>query len=600
MAEASDYPPIGDYALIADSNSAALVSREGSVDWCCIKRMDAGSCFGRLLDRERGGYCSIAPEDGGPISTSRRYLDDTLVLETTLRTGGGEARILDCFTMPASMEDYPYRQLLRVVEGVSGHVGLRFEIAPRFDYGGLMPWIRQEGVRRYSAIGGDDALLICSDAGLAPVGEYELEGSVSVHSGERVRLSMVSVPPERLDYDPPETLDSGELDRRLRETTEWWRNWSSRIRCEGAHRAGVLRSAITLKALTNERTGAIAAAPTTSLPERPGGELNWDYRYSWIRDSFFSVRAMAEIGFVAEAEGFRRFIERSAAGSADELQIMYGVGGERRLTEETLDYLEGYRGARPVRVGNAAAGQLQLGMYGQMLDLSWRWQQRGNSPDDDYWRFLLGIVERASQLWNEPDSGLWEVRGDPRHFVHSKVICWVALDRGLRLSEACMRRAPVERWEKTRDEIRSAIEREGYDEERGTFVQSFGSKELDAALLLLPTVGFIDYKDERMVRTADAIREDLDDDGLLKRYRGDAGAFLACSFWLVECLAYQDRHEEARQAFDRTLATGNDLGLFSEMHDTQKNEPLGNFPQGLSHLSYINAALALADAPGNG
>lgn len=598
MAEASDYPPIGDYALIADSNSAALVSREGSVDWCCIKRIDAGSCFGRLLDRERGGYCSIALEDG-LLSTSRRYLDDTLVLETTLRTGGGEARILDCFTMPASMEDYPYRQLLRVVDGVRGHVGLRFEIVPRFDYGGLKPWIRQEGVRCYSAIGGDDALLISIDAELAQAGGHELKGTASVHPGDRVRLSIVSVPPERLDYDPPEPLDSAELDRRLDETTQWWRRWSSHLRFEGVHRPGVLRSAITLKALANEKTGAVAAAPTTSLPERPGGELNWDYRYSWIRDSFFSVRSLAEVGFVAEAEGFRRFIERSAAGSADELQIMYGVGGERRLTEETLPHLEGYGGARPVRVGNAASGQLQLDMYGELLELSWRWHLRGNSPDDDYWRFLLELVDTAAKNWQKPDCGLWEVRDDPRHFVHSKVMCWAALDRGVRLSEECLRRAPVDRWSRTRDEIREAVESRGYDSERGIFVQDFDSGELDAALLLLPRVGFVDYDDERMVRTTDAIREDLDDDGLLKRYRGDTGVFLACSFWLVECLAYQDRYEEARQAFDQTLATGNGLGLFSEMYNTESSTLLGNFPQGLSHLSHITAALALADARSN-
>lgn len=602
MAEASDYPPIGDYALIADSNSAALVSREGSVDWCCIKRMDAGSCFGRLLDRERGGYCSIAPEDGGLLSTSRRYLDDTLVLETTLGTESGEARILDCFTMPASMEDYPYRQLLRVVEGVRGHVGLRFEIAPRFDYGGLKPWIRQEGVRHYSAIGGDDALLISTDAELAQAGDHELAGSMSVHPGDRMRLSMVSVPPERLDHDPPELLDSGELDRRLQETVQWWRSWSSRITFEGGHEPSVLRSAITLKALTNEKTGAVAAAPTTSLPERPGGEFNWDYRYSWIRDSFFSVRSLAEIGFVAEAEGFRRFLERSAAGSADELQIMYGVGGERRLTEETLPHLHGYRGARPVRVGNAASGQLQLDMYGELLELSWRWHRRGNSPDDDYWRFLLELVDTAAENWRKPDCGLWESRDDPRHYVHSKVMCWAALDRGVRLSEECLRRAPVERWSRTRDEIREAVESRGYDSERGIFVQDFDGSDLDAALLLLPRVGFVGYDEERMVRTADAIRTDLDDDGLLKRFRSSGaqeGAFLACSFWLVECLAYQGRAEDAREVFDRTLAAGNDLGLFSEEYDTENAELLGNFPQGLSHLSHITAALALADARSN-
>ena len=355
-----------------------------------------------------------------------------------------------------------------------------------------------------------------------------------------------------------------------------------------------------LKALTYEPTGAIVAAATTSLPESPGGDLNWDYRYSWIRDSFFSVRSLAEIGFTSEADRFRRFIERSAAGGAEGMQIMYGVGGERRLTEASLEHLEGYRGARPVRAGNAAANQLQLDAYGTLLELPWRWHQRGNSPDDDYWRFLMELVENAAKLWSKPDHGIWETRGKPRHFVHSKVMCWAALDRGLRLAEECMRRAPVKKWEKTRDEIRAVVEGEGYDKERGVFVQSFGSKQLDAALLLLPKVDFVDYKDQRMVRTAEAIRNELDNDGLVRRYRlksREEGAFVACSFWLVECLARQDRFDEARHVFDRAVAAGNDLGLFSEEYDTRQDELLGNFPQGLSHLSHITAALAIVEQP---
>ncbi len=371
------------------------------------------------------------------------------------------------------------------------------------------------------------------------------------------------------------------------------------MRFDGPYRPGVLRSALVVKALMNDRTGAVAAAPTTSLPESPGGDMNWDYRYSWIRDSFFSVRSLTDLGFEEAADRFRRFVERSAAGSARKLQIMYGVGGERRLTEETLDHLEGYRGARPVRVGNAASGQLQLDVYGELLELAWRW--RGNSPDDDYWRFLLELVDAAADRWCEPDQGLWELRGDPKHFVHSKVMCWAALDRGLRLAEECMRKAPERRWKKAREEIRERIESEGYDADRGVFIQAFGHKDLDAALLLLPRVDFVDYRDERMVRTVDAVREDLDDDGLLKRYRDESvreGAFLACSFWLAECLARQGRVEDARVVFDRTLATSNDLDLFSEEYDTQKGELLGNFPQGLTHLSHISAAVAIAEHRG--
>lgn len=595
MSERSPYPPISDYALIADSNSVALVSRGGSIDWCCLERIDAGSCFGRLLDWEKGGYCSISPKGEAGIS-SREYVEETMVLKTVFRAGGGEAHLYDFFALPSSTEQFPYRQLLRIVEGVRGHIELDLKIAPRFDYGELEPWLRQEGVRLYSAIGGNDGVLISTDAEISMSDQHALEASVKVHAGERVRLSMVSVPPERLDEEAQAVPGTEQLDSRLEETIEWWRDWSSRSSFKGPYRPGVLRSAIALKGLMNDLTGAFAAAATMSLPEIPGGSANWDYRYSWIRDSFFSVRSLAEVGFEEEADRFRRFVERSAAGSAEKLQIMYGIGGERRLTELTLDHLEGYRGAKPVRIGNAAAGQLQLDVYGELLELSWRWHRRGNSPDDDYWRFLLELVDRAAQLWEEPDHGLWEMRGEPQHFVLSKALCWSALNRGLELVEECMRKAPERRWKKTRKEIREAIESEGYDQDRGVFTQTFGNKELDAALLLLPKVEFIDYNDERMVRTTDAVREELDDEGLLKRYRSEQeGPFLACSFWLVECLANQGRVDEAQMAFDRALSTGNDLGLFSEMYDTQNNEMLGNFPQGLTHLSHIAAARALAD-----
>jgi GH15 family glucan-1,4-alpha-glucosidase len=601
MTEDSLYPPIEDYGFISDSNSVALVSRSGSVDWCCMERIDSGSSFGRLLDWEKGGYCSISPREEAHPS-SRKYVDGTLVLETIFRTGGGEARLYDCFTLPASGEEYPYRQLLRVVEGVRGHVELDLKIVPRFDYGDIEPWLRKEGVRLYSAIGGNDGLLIWSDADIDVVDEHELAASMNVHAGERARLSIQFAPPERLDRDPPEVPDARELDRRLEETIEWWRGWSSEARFGGPYEPGVVRSAIIIKGLMNGTTGAVAAAATTSLPEIPGGDSNWDYRYSWVRDSFFSVRSLAEIGFEAEAEKFRRFIERSAAGSAEKLQIMYGVGGERRLTEETLGYLEGYRGAKPVRVGNAASQQLQLDAYGELLELAWRWHLRGNSPDDDYWRFILRLVEMAAEHWREPDHGLWEIRGEPRQYLHSKVMCWTALDRGLRIAEESMRKAPERRWRKTRGEIREAVESEGYDEERGVFVQTFGTEELDAALLLLPKVDFVDFKDERMVRTVDAIREELDDDGLLKRFRredGEEGAFLACSFWLAECLAHQGRIEEAREVFDRTVSAGNDLGLFSEEYDTENGQLLGNFPQALTHFSHITAAIALAELTRN-
>lgn len=608
MPEGSSYPPIADYALISDCRAVALVSGAGSIDWCCMPRIDRGSCFGRLLDRDRGGYFSVTPADDTETTLFRRYLEGTLVLETTFRNSGGEARLYDCFVVDPEEGRGPACRLLRVVEGVRGYVDLRLRIAPRFDYGELVPWLRHHGMHVYSATGGDDAIVISGDLGLTMVDRHDLEATFAVRAGERVRVSLAFVSPHEIDRVTPQPTDDAELDRGFERTIRWWREWSSQAKLEGPDGTGAARSAVVLKALTNMDTGAIAAAATTSLPEAWGGNRNWDYRFSWIRDSTFSVRSLAEIGCRTEADGFRGFIERSAAGSAAQMQIMYGVGGERRLTEVTLDGLEGYRGAKPVRVGNAAKDQLQLDAYGLLVEQTWRWHQRGRSPDDDYWRFLLDLIDAAAERWQEPDRGIWEMRGEPRHFVHSKVMCWTALDRGIKLAEECLRQAPTKRWKKTRDEIRAAVEEKGYDEERGVFVQYFGAKALDSVLLLLPSVEFVPYEDERMIRTADAIRSDLDDNGLLKRYRptedmndgleGEEGAFLACSFWLAECLARQGRMEEARAVFDRTVSTGNELGLFSEEYDTQNEEMLGNFPQALTHFSHIAAAIALAGTEG--
>jgi GH15 family glucan-1,4-alpha-glucosidase len=500
MAEAERYRAIGDYAFISDCHSVALVSRDGSIDWCCMPRVDSGSVFGRLLDADRGGFCSIRADDA---EASRRYLGDSLVLETTLRSPSGEARLIDCFTMRQGGAREPYRQLLRVVEGVRGWLRLDFHAAARFDYGEVKPWLKRRGVGLYAAIGGNDGLLFAADVDLQRVDQHDLAASFAIRAGQRLHFSVEYLPANDLDRPGLPHAEADELDRRLDDTVAWWQRWSDRIRFDSPDAPAAKRSAIVLKGLQNAPTGAIAAAPTTSLPESLDGDRNWDYRYSWVRDSAFTVRSLAALGADAEADGFRRFIERSAAGSTETLQIAYGVGGERRLTELELD-LEGYRGARPVRIGNAAAKQVQLDVYGELLDLAWRWHQRGSSPDDDYWRFLLQLVDAAADRWQEPDRGLWELRGEPRHFVHSKAMCWAALDRGLKLAEECLRKAPTRRWHKARDEIRTAIEHEGYDADRGVFVQSFGSRELDAALLLLPSVDFVAYDDPRMLRTADA------------------------------------------------------------------------------------------------
>jgi GH15 family glucan-1,4-alpha-glucosidase len=588
------YPPIADYGFVADCHSAALVSRSGSIDWCCMPRFDSSSCFGRLLDWDRGGHCSL--EVDNLEDTSRRYLERSLVLETTLRAAGGEARVTDCLTMREGGARDPHRQVLRVFDGVSGTVRLRVRIVPRFDFGEVRPWIRRRGSSLFSAIGGDDGLVIWTDAdSLEPGEDHDLTVELTVREGQRFRLSMVYAAPDEIEDFEPEPYDPSELDDRLDSTLDWWRRWSGSADVDDP---AAVRSAAVLRGLQHGVTGAIAAAATTSLPERIGGPRNWDYRYSWIRDSSFSARSLAELGFTREADQFRRFAQRSAAGNVEDLQVFYGIGGERRLDESELD-LDGYRGSRPVRVGNGARGQLQLDAYGELVGVTWRWHERGHSPDEDTWRFVSELIEAAAERWQEPDCGIWEWRGDPLHFVHSKVMCWSALERGLKLADDCDLEAPRERWERARDEIREAVESEGYDAERGVFVQAFGSKAMDSALLLLPSHDFLPYDDERMVRTADGVREELGQDGLLMRYReddglGGEGAFLACSFWLVECLAKQGRLDEAREAFDRAVETSNDLGLFSEEYDTAKGEQLGNFPQALTHLSHISAAVALS------
>lgn len=527
-----------------------------------------------------------------------------MVLQTHFVTSGGEARLIDLFAMRRGGRDSPRHQLIRIVEGVRGRVDFRAEIRPRFDYGEVKPWLRHAAANVYAAIGGDSGLVISADEQLKPE-DHSLLSRFSVRANERVRFSLIYANPAKLGYDPPEVPGGEELDRRVKETLGWWHQWARQANFNAADAPAALRSALVLKTLSHAPTGAIAAAATTSLPEQIGGARNWDYRFSWIRDSTFSVRALGEIGFNNEAEGFRRFIQRSAAGSAKELQIMYGLRGERRLTELALDHLEGYRGSRPVRVGNGAAKQLQLDALGELVMLSWRWHQRGHSPDDDYWRFLADLIDTAAERWHEADRGIWEIRGRPRHFVHSKVLCWAALDRGVALAADSMRRAPLSRWRRAAREIKEAVESEGFDRRRGCFVQAFGRKQMDAALLTLPVTGFVAWDDERMVRTTDAVRHELEENGLILRYRpkasldgqqGREGAFLPCTFWLAECLARQSRLEEARDVFDRAAACGNDLGLYSEEFDPRAQEMLGNFPQALTHFSHLSAAVALRDA----
>ncbi|MGA7097437.1 MAG: glycoside hydrolase family 15 protein [Acidimicrobiia bacterium] len=590
-------PSIGDYALIGDSRGVALVSNVGAIDWCCLPRPDSGSCFGRLLDRDKGGTLSISPT--GEFTTERKYLADTLVLETVFRTDEGSIRLLDCIAVD-DRDTGP--RLIRAIEGIEGEVDVDVVVSPRFEYGALKPWIREHPGGAFTAIGGPTGLVISGSVPLRLRDRHDLAAEILVKNGDRLGLTVSYAPPDRLDPEPP-PKPAGEEWESIERTIDFWGAWVDSSDSETTT-SQVRRSAIILKALSFAPTGAFIAAATTSLPEAVGGIRNWDYRYSWVRDSAFAARALIELGFRDEATKFRQFVERSAAGSADDLQPMYGVGGEIRLPEMDLGFLDGYRGSRPVRIGNAAFPQRQLDLYGYLLDLAWRWQRHGVPPSEPYWEFLVTIVDAACQRWSEPDRGIWEVRGDPQHFVHSKVMCWSAVDCGLRLADALGFTAPIDRWMDARTALRESIESRGFDEKRGVFVRSYDGGDLDAALLLIPWVGFVAFDDERMINTTDEIRATLGQRGLIRRYtaadglEGEEGAFVACTFWLAECLARQGRLEEARQSFEAAMSTGNDLGLFSEEYHATGGEMLGNFPQAMSHFSHITASCAIQEMDG--
>lgn len=602
MSDSTDrYPPIADYGLISDCHCAALISKAGSVDWCCMPRFDADSCFGRLLDWDKGGYCAIHPV-GEAWQTTRRYVPGTMILETRFRTEDGEARLYDFFVMGDNAGHSRYEHA-RLVEGCAGCVEFAVELAPRFDYGEIVLHVRDCSNGAYSAIASNVGLAIRCTAALEVQRCSGLAGRFRVAAGERHWLSIRFKRPEELE-DSGAHLDSNApaMDAAFEHTCSWWRGWSGPIRMPGESDEQTLRSAIVLKSLSFERTGAIVAAATTSLPESMGGQRNWDYRFSWIRDSVFTVRALYELGCEREADRFLRFVQRSSAGSAEEMQIMYAVDGKRRLTEVELPWLDGYRGARPVRIGNLASEQSQLDVYGEILNLAWEWHDKGGDIDTQYWNFLADVVDTVCTKWKGRDQGIWEFRSAPRHFVHSKAMCWSALEQGIRLARQRRLPAPLDRWSAVHSEIRNAIERDGYDAGRGIFVQAFENDDVDAALLLLPRTGFVAYDDPRMVRTTDAVRRELDEGGLLQRYRtpdglpGREGAFVPCTFWLVRCLAYQGRLQLAQEYYDRALNCANALGLFSEEYDTVGNRMLGNFPQALTHVSQITAKLALAEA----
>jgi GH15 family glucan-1,4-alpha-glucosidase len=583
---------IEDYGLIGDMQTAALVSRDGAVEWLCLPRFDSASCFSALLGDERHGRWLLAPA-GKVGASSRRYRPGTLVLETEFETADGMVRVIDF--MPRRGGGPP--RLMRIVEGVRGRVPMRMELSLRPDYASIKPWV-EPAPDGAVATAGPDAFRLSTplplniENGLVNAQFVAVEGA-----RERLTLSW------HLSYeDSPPVEDP---DSALARTEEWWRQWSARCRYEGPYREEVLTSLIVLKAMTSETTGGVIAAPTTSLPEDIGGERNWDYRYCWLRDSVLVLEALLAAGYTEEALAFRDFLLRVGTGDPAAVQIMYGVGGERRLTEFELEDLPGYEGSKPVRIGNAASEQFQLDVYGEVAGVMFIGAEALGRVERRLWRRWRAVVEHVETIWHEPDDGIWEARGPQRHYTYSKVMAWVVFDRAVRIAEQYDLEAPLDRWKQIRDEIHREVCERGYDSERRTFTQYYGSKELDASVLNIPLVGFLPATDERVTGTIDAVWRELGRDGFVSRYStaetddglsGDEGQFLACSFWLVSALAENGRAEEARTLFERLLGLTNDLGLLAEEYDVARQRQIGNFPQAFSHLALIVAARDISSA----
>jgi GH15 family glucan-1,4-alpha-glucosidase len=583
---------IEDYALLGDLQTAALVGRTGSVDWLPFPRFDSSSCFGAILGGREHGRWLIAPEGGGP-ATDRRYREDTLILESEWQTPGGRVRVTDFMPPRETMPD-----IVRIVEGLDGRVEMRTELVIRLDYGSVIPWIRRLDSRSLLAVGGPDALLLRTPVELRPDGMTHV-AEFTVRQGERVPFVLTWFPSHQ---DLPRTVDAEEA---LDDTDRFWREWLAGCRYEGEYPEAVRRSLITLKALTYAPTGGIVAAPTTSLPERIGGSRNWDYRYCWLRDATFTLYALMNAGFTDEATAWREWLLRAVAGDASKAQILYGLGGQRRIPEYELDWLPGYAGSSPVRIGNAAHEQFQLDVYGEVMDALHQARVQGLDPDDHAWSLQRTLMDFLEGAWDKPDEGIWEVRGPRRHFTHSKVLAWVAFDRAVQAVERLGLDGPVDRWRRLRDEVHEEVCREGFNKELGSFTQSYGSDELDASTLLIPIVGFLPADDPRVVGTIEAIQKHLTRDGFVERYAtrnrndvdgltGSEGVFLFCSFWLVDTLLLLGRDDEAKELFERLLAIRNDLGLLAEEYDPSEKRMLGNFPQAFTHVGLVNSAYNLS------
>lgn len=588
-------PKIEDYAFLSDTQTGALVSREGSIDWLCFPRFDSAACFAALLGDERNGCWRFRPT-AKIKSIRRRYRPETLILETEIETGSGAIRLIDFMPPRGTNPD-----IVRIIEGIRGRVRVEMELTIRFGYGNVVPWVRKQH-DHLEAIAGPDALILRTPVethgkNLTTVAKF------TIAKDDRVPFVLTWYASHE---PPPREVDA---EKALREAERYWNDWANRCQHHGEWREPVLRSLLTLKGLTYAPTGGIVAAATTSLPEEIGGVRNWDYRYCWLRDATFTLLALMGGGYLEEARSWREWLLRAVAGTPGQMQIMYGVRGERWLGERTIDWLAGYENSAPVRVGNAASNQRQLDVYGEVMDSMYQAHCAGIETDDADWRMQVALMKFLETTWEEPDEGIWEVRGGAKQFTHSKMMAWVAFDRAVKLAETRRNSGDrgVDRWRKVRDKIHRQVCRRGYNAKKKAFTQFYGSDEMDASILMMPLVGFLPATGERVRSTIEAVERDLLQDGFVLRYRaaknksdglpGSEGAFLPCSFWLVNCLHLIGRTDEARELFHRLLDLRNDLGLLSEEYDPIAKRQLGNFPQAFSHVALVNTAQILGEQP---
>jgi len=586
---------IEDYAIIGDCETVALINRHGSIEWLCWPHFASPACFAALVGTEDNGHWSLAPKHARP--GTRRYLEHTLVLETRFETEEGCVLLLDFMPIRGRNSD-----MVRIVRGVRGEVQMMMELVLRFDYGRSVPWVSRLDDGALRAIAGPDMVVLHSTAethgeNMKTVAEF------TIHEGETASFVLTYGP----SYDdPPQPVDAEDA---LEETIRFWRDWTGKTKLTGKYAEAVERSLITLKALTFRQTGGIVAAPTASLPEKLGGQRNWDYRYCWLRDATFTLLALMNAGYFEEAGAWRDWLLRAAAGSPDQAQIMYGVRGERQLLEWEADWLCGYEGSRPVRIGNGAAEQLQLDVFGEVADALLHGHLGGIKPTETSFALQRALTDHLASIWEQPDQGIWEIRGDPQHFTYSKVMAWVAFDRAIKTAEQFGLQGQVPLWRELRKQVHEEVCSRGYDPQLNSFTQAYGSTEVDASLLLMPLVGFLPWTDPRVRGTVAAIEKSLLVDGFVQRYRTERlddgcpageGAFLACSFWMVSALRMLGREDDARGMFDRLLGLRNDVGLLAEEYDPKEQRQLGNFPQALSHIALINAAFEFmrANSPG--